>query len=149
MPRPAHLGDDKPLSIEQARRRIAEGMSDLLAGDESGPIVLRLKPTKMPDKTYLLKLTQHRIGRGKRSWPSFLVRSGQNRNQKERLMSLKEWEQTIQEIVEAFNLQKNNSGKMRILREWRARLEKEPPRLQPFQIDQIIREVRRRLESAN
>jgi hypothetical protein len=63
-------------------------------------------------------------------------------------MNLTEWEQTIREIVEASNLQKNNSGKMRILKEWRARLEKEPPRLQPFQIDKIIREVRRRLESA-
>jgi hypothetical protein len=149
MPRPAHPDDNKPLDIGQTRRKIAIDMSDLLASDQPGPIVLRLKPTKVPDKTYLLNLTRHRVASGKRCWPSFQVRNGQDRNHKERLMNLTEWEQTIQEIVKASNLQKNNSGKMKLLKEWRARLEKEPPRLQPFQIDKIIREVRRRLESAN
>jgi hypothetical protein len=31
------------------------------------------------------------------------------------------------------------------LLEWRVKLEKEPTLLQPFEIDQIVREVRRRL----
>jgi hypothetical protein len=64
-------------------------------------------------------------------------------------MNLNEWEPTIQKIVEESNHEKNESGKQRILTEWRAKLEKEPTLLQPFQIDEIVREVRRRLESAN
>jgi hypothetical protein len=33
--------------------------------------------------------------------------------------------------------------------EWRAKLEKEPTQLPPFQIDELVREVRRRLDSAS
>ena len=33
----------------------------------------------------------------------------------------------------------------KVLMEWRAKLEKEPSLLQPFQIDEIVREVRQRL----
>ncbi|WP_437222128.1 IS1096 element passenger TnpR family protein [Planctomicrobium sp. SH661] len=51
--------DDKPLSMEQARGKIAKAMNDLLAGNYSGPISFRLKPTKKPGETYPLKLTQH------------------------------------------------------------------------------------------
>ena len=51
--------NDKPLSIEQARGKIAKAMSDLVAGDYSGPISFRLKPTKKPGETYPLKLTWH------------------------------------------------------------------------------------------
>ena len=64
-------------------------------------------------------------------------------------MNLKEWEPTIQKIVEESSHEQNKSGKRRILTEWRAKLEKEPTLLQPFQIDEIVREVRRRLDSAN
>lgn len=49
---------DKPLSIEQARGKFAKSMSDLLAGNDPGPISFRLKPTKKPGETYPLKLTQ-------------------------------------------------------------------------------------------
>jgi hypothetical protein len=65
------------------------------------------------------------------------------------LMNLNEWEPTIQMIIEESNHEKNESGKHRILIEWRARLEKEPTLLQPFQIDEIVREVRRRLDNAS
>ena len=51
--------DDKPLSIEQARGKIAKAMNDLVAGNYSGPISFRLKPTKKPGETYPLKLTWH------------------------------------------------------------------------------------------
>ncbi len=64
-------------------------------------------------------------------------------------MNLKEWEPTIQKIVEESNHEIKESGKQRILTEWRAKLEKEPNLLPPFQIDKIMREVRRRLESAS
>ena len=64
-------------------------------------------------------------------------------------MNLNEWEPTIQKIVEESNHEQNESGKHRILTEWRAKLEKEPTLMQPFQIDEIVREVRRRLERAN
>jgi hypothetical protein len=58
MPRKKQSADDKPLSIEEARGKITKAMSDLLSGNDSGPISFRLKPTKKPGETYPLKLTQ-------------------------------------------------------------------------------------------
>jgi hypothetical protein len=49
--------DDKPLTIEQARAKLAKGLKDLEAGIDSGPITFRLKPTKKRGEKYLLKLT--------------------------------------------------------------------------------------------
>jgi len=62
-------------------------------------------------------------------------------------MRLHEWKVTIQEIVDQCNQEENRSDK--VLMEWRAKLEKEPTLLQPFQIDEIVREVRQRLSNAN
>ena len=59
-------------------------------------------------------------------------------------MRLQEWEATIQDIVDECNEQKE-TGEDRILMKWRAKLEKEPTLLKPFQIDEIMREVRERL----
>jgi len=61
-------------------------------------------------------------------------------------MRLQEWEVTIQEIIDECNEQKE-TGEDRILMKWRAKLEKEPTLLQPFQIDEIMREVRQRLSN--
>ena len=58
-------------------------------------------------------------------------------------MHLQEWEGTIQKMVAEYGQKQN--GADRILTAWRAKLEKEPTLLQPFQIDQIIREARGRL----
>ena len=58
MPRKKQPADDKPLSIEEARVKIAKAMSDLLSGDYLRPISFRLKPTKKPGETYPLKLTR-------------------------------------------------------------------------------------------
>ena len=58
-------------------------------------------------------------------------------------MRLKEWEVTIQEIVDECNHEQKGTDK--VLMKWRAKLEKEPPLLKPFQIDEITREVRQRL----
>jgi hypothetical protein len=60
-------------------------------------------------------------------------------------MSLHEWEVTIQEIVDECNHDQKVGSENRILSKWRAKLEKEPTLLKPFQIDQIVREVRQRL----
>jgi len=60
-------------------------------------------------------------------------------------MRLKEWEVTIQKIVDECN--HDEKGSDRVLMEWRAKLEKEPHLLQPFKIDEIVREVRSRLIS--
>ena len=60
-------------------------------------------------------------------------------------MSLKEWEVTIQKIVDECNQEPKIAD--RVLMEWRGKLEKEPTLLQPFQIDEIVREVRSRLIS--
>ena len=62
-------------------------------------------------------------------------------------MRLEDWALTIQEIVDESNHEPSEMRKHRILTEWRVKLEKEPTFLQPYQIDQIVREVRRRLST--
>ena len=62
-------------------------------------------------------------------------------------MRLQEWEVTIQEIVDECN--RNETSSDRVLMEWRVKLEKEPTLLKPFQIDEIVRAVRRRLSDAS
>jgi hypothetical protein len=58
-------------------------------------------------------------------------------------MRLDDWEVTIQKIIDECNHEQKGGNK--VLVTWRATLEKEPSHLQPFQIDEIVREVRRRL----
>lgn len=58
-------------------------------------------------------------------------------------MRLEDWEATMQEIVDECSHDQKAAGKVLIA--WRVKLEQEPTSLQPFQIDQIVREVRRRL----
>jgi DNA primase len=64
-------------------------------------------------------------------------------------MNLKAWEATIQQIVAESNQEPKEFAKHRILTAWRAKLEKESTSLLPFQIDQIVREVRKRLPDAS
>jgi hypothetical protein len=59
-------------------------------------------------------------------------------------MKLKKWEATIQQISDESNCQPTESGRQKVLTAWRAKLEKEPTSLQPFQIDEIVREVRKK-----
>lgn len=62
-------------------------------------------------------------------------------------MRLEDWEVTIQKIVDECNDEQKRAD--RVLMEWRKKLEKEPTLLRPFQIDEIVRAVRRRLGNAN
>ena len=62
-------------------------------------------------------------------------------------MRLQEWEVTIQEIIDEYNQNQKERTGGKILVKWRAKLEKEPNLLQPFQIDEIVREVRQRLNT--
>ena len=62
-------------------------------------------------------------------------------------MRLHEWEVTIQKIIDECSHQQKEASK--VLIEWRAKLEREPNLLEPFQIDKIVREVRRRLGNAS
>jgi len=64
---------------------------------------------------------------------------------KESPMNLNNWETTIMQIADEANREPKEAGKQRLLNAWRAKLEKEPTLLQPFQIDDIVREVRTRL----
>ena len=64
-------------------------------------------------------------------------------------MTLKHWELTIQQIIEQSNHEPNESGKHKVLTGWRAKLAMEPHLLQPFQIDEIVREVRKGLKSVS
>lgn len=50
--------DDKPLTPAQARQKLQKGLDDYLAGNDTGPIVFRLKRTKKASHLYPLKLTQ-------------------------------------------------------------------------------------------
>ncbi|MDB5340957.1 MAG: hypothetical protein JWN70_6576 [Planctomycetaceae bacterium] len=63
-------------------------------------------------------------------------------------MNLKPWETIIQQIVDESNQESKEAAKGRILVKWRAKLEKEPPHLALHHIDEIVREVRRRLTTA-
>jgi hypothetical protein len=71
------------------------------------------------------------------------VRAGDTAIKKGQPMRLDEWDVTIQKIIVECNHEQKGSDK--VLAKWRATLEKEPSQLQPFQIDEIVREVRRRL----
>ena len=62
-------------------------------------------------------------------------------------MRLQEWEVTIQEIIDECNHEQKGADK--VLTAWRAKLEKEPTLLKPFQIDEIVREVRQRLSTVS
>jgi hypothetical protein len=58
-------------------------------------------------------------------------------------MRLEESEVTIQKMIDECN--QGQMGMNKVLMAWRFKLEKEPTLLKPFQIDGIVREVRRRL----
>jgi hypothetical protein len=60
-------------------------------------------------------------------------------------MRLQEWEVTIQKIIDECNHEQTRVDT--VLLAWRAKLEKEPTLLQPFQIDEIVREVQERLSN--
>jgi hypothetical protein len=60
-------------------------------------------------------------------------------------MRLQEWEVTIQTIIDECHHEQARVDN--VLKAWRTKLEKEPTLLQPFQIDQIVREVRQRLSN--
>jgi hypothetical protein len=64
-------------------------------------------------------------------------------------MNLKDWEVTIQQIADESNHEPKEMGKHKVLTAWRAKLEKEPTSLLPYQIDEIVREVRTRLTVAS
>ena len=61
-------------------------------------------------------------------------------------MNLAKWESTIQQIADDSNHEPRESGKHKILTDWRTKLEREPTSLLPFQIDEIVREARKRLD---
>ena len=63
-------------------------------------------------------------------------------------MILEEHETIVRQIVDESNHEPKEAGKSRVLMGWRAKLEKEPPHLRLHEIDEIVREVRRRLETA-
>ncbi len=60
-------------------------------------------------------------------------------------MRLQDWEVTIQKIVDECNYKQTRVDT--VLMVWRAKLEKEPTLLQPYQIDELVREVRQRLSN--
>jgi len=63
-------------------------------------------------------------------------------------MNLRNWEPLIQQFIDESIVVLTEAGKQRVLTAWRAKLEKEPTSLKSFQIDEIVREVRKRLGAA-
>ena len=57
-------------------------------------------------------------------------------------MNLQPWEPTMQQIAD--DLRRAQKGQDGILKAWRAKLEREPFSLRPYQIDKIVRELRKR-----
>ena len=66
-------------------------------------------------------------------------------NKESMRLRLEEWEVTIQNITDECNHEKKKTTA--ILKEWRAKLEKKPTLLRPFQIDEIMRAVRAKLNT--
>lgn len=64
-------------------------------------------------------------------------------------MNLTAWETTIQQIVSESNNEPKEGAKQRILTAWRTKLEQVPTSLPPFFVDEIVREVRKRLPTGN
>ena len=61
-------------------------------------------------------------------------------------MNLQSWDATINQIAaEAIQ----DGRKDNVLIAWRGKLEKEPNSLHPFQIDEIVREVRNRMTAVS
>ena len=60
-------------------------------------------------------------------------------------MNLQMRNEIVQLIVRDSNHQPNESGRFKVLMDWRAKLAKEPHLLQLYQIDEIVREVRSNL----
>ena len=64
-------------------------------------------------------------------------------------MNLKAWDTTIQQIADESNHELSEAGKHKVLTAWRSKLEKEPTSLAAFQIDNIMREARKRFTVAS
>jgi hypothetical protein len=74
----------------------------------------------------------------------FSQQAGLNSGAKEPQMNLRSWEETVCQIAIEANQQPNEAGQFKVLAAWRAKLKAEPTSLRSFQIDEIVREVRRR-----
>lgn len=74
-----------------------------------------------------------------------MVAAGGTETKKEYSMRLQEWEVTIQQIIDECTREQTRVDT--VLLAWRSKLEKEPTLLQPFQIDEIWREVQQRLSN--
>ena len=75
----------------------------------------------------------------------FVTAKEKARLAKEMQMDLKDWEATINQIVDEIKQEPPKARKHKLLIAWRANFEREPISLQPFQIDEIVREVQKRI----
>ena len=94
----------------------------------------------------LLAIDEQQRAPGHRSRRRQALGCEANRNRKGRfVLNLIAWESTIETIVREYDDETNEARKHKALIAWRVKLSLEPILLKPFQIDEIIREVRRRL----
>jgi hypothetical protein len=78
----------------------------------------------------------------------YAASAGENVKTGDWAMKVKDWETTIQQIAYEFNHAPTEVAKDRVLISWRKKLEESSAALQPFQIDEIVREARNRLAAA-
>ena len=64
-------------------------------------------------------------------------------------MNLHAWESTIQQIADDLSLAPQEPIQQRIIKGWRAKLKEEPASLPLFQIDEIVRQARKRMTVAS
>ena len=60
------------------------------------------------------------------------------------VMNLLSWEETVSQIALEASQEPNEAGQFKVLTAWRTKLKAAPIALRSFQIDEIVREVRRR-----
>lgn len=64
-------------------------------------------------------------------------------------MNLHAWEPTIQQFADDLSLAPLEATQQRIIKHWRAKLKEEPASLPLFQIDEIVRQARKRMTVAS
>jgi hypothetical protein len=60
-------------------------------------------------------------------------------------MNLQNWDATISQIADDSNREPTEAGKQKLLFAWRAKLAHEPTCVPLYKVDQIVREVRKKL----
>jgi hypothetical protein len=115
-----------------------------LASAPSPALMIRLESVEVQHICHSIPDATRPSGAGQST-----VHRTSHKNIEEFAMILQDWIAPIHQMIEESNNAPKESGKQKILTEWRSKLEKAPYLLKSFQIDEIVREVRKGLTSDN